>query len=162
MDTRVPMVDCGTDMLLIHVEYSETILSKILWPRVTWNTLGWLRWCAFKAKPGFRRWVGPVQEARLALNQHNTSRSGRTWEDCCLSFVWLHLNAINGMWGFIAGIYYAHFILAVEFDSLSQRVELGLLGGMGFCMCPGISWNPKKHGRGSRWIRPRSTDEDKL
>ena len=27
----------------------------------------WLRWCAFKAKPGFRRWVGPVQEARLAL-----------------------------------------------------------------------------------------------
>lgn len=24
-----------------------------------------IRWCAFKAKPGFRRWVGPVQEASL-------------------------------------------------------------------------------------------------
>ena len=24
-----------------------------------------IRWCAFKAKPGFKRWIGPVQEASL-------------------------------------------------------------------------------------------------
>lgn len=34
------------------------------------------RWCAFKSKPGFRRWIGPVQEAVLP---HGSLFFGDMW-----------------------------------------------------------------------------------
>ena len=42
------------------------------------------RWCAFKAKPAFKRWLGPVQEAREARRERLFPAVGIVYSACSL------------------------------------------------------------------------------
>ena len=85
------------------------------------------RWCAFKAKPAFKRWLGPVQEAWDIRRERLIQAVGRRHCQQCISAA--------PIWeGLLARVRNACFVLAAEPDAIPHGLVLGT-----------SAWQQRKH-----------------